>query len=423
VRFDRTLACWGNNFAGQLVGIPAGTFLHVSVGGVHSCAVRTDRTVACWGANPDGQAAAPAGTFAEVSAGDRHSCGLRTDGTLACWGFNTDGRATPPAGTFTQVAAGGSHSCGVRSNGAVICWGSNSGGQLGSVPQTPGPAPVQTVGAGAYSHSFTSSSGTPAGGFAVGAGSLPTGLILSPGGQLSGTPAAEGLFSFTVTASNPMGSATQAFTIFVDRTPPTVTCGAAPSFTVGGSDAQNVTASVADSGSGPVSVSVVVDVTPADIASAGSKTKVVTGVDKAGNQSTASCPFTVVAPAPASASGGGDSPTPAPQPTPGVPAPFLPPSGKKSPVCKTLQLLQQPLSGKNGAQVVKVRVTKAGIPVRYRILVRGAGINGTVLTGKDGLATIALRPSRAGTVKLGINVRPSCSTPKTAKVTVKAPTA
>jgi len=40
-----------------------------------------------------GQADAPAGTFVHVSAGDLHTCGVRTDGSVECWGDNSAGQA------------------------------------------------------------------------------------------------------------------------------------------------------------------------------------------------------------------------------------------------------------------------------------------------------------------------------------------
>ncbi len=58
----------------------------------------------------------------------------------------------------------------------------------------------------AYNQTITASGGTPAYTFAVTNGSLPTGLSLSSGGVLSGTPsAAGGPFTFTVTATDSSG--------------------------------------------------------------------------------------------------------------------------------------------------------------------------------------------------------------------------
>ena len=73
---------------------------------------------------------------------------------------------------------------------------------------------------------MTSGSGSPAGGFAVTAGSLPGGLILSAGGVLSGTPTDVGTFEFTVTVSNglfPDASAPFSMTVIEDTSPPSIT--------------------------------------------------------------------------------------------------------------------------------------------------------------------------------------------------------
>ena len=66
---------------------------------------------------------------------------------------------------------------------------------------SPGSLPNGTVGAG-YSQTITASGGIAPYGFAVTAGTLPTGLTLTGGGTLSGTPTATGVFNFTVTATD-----------------------------------------------------------------------------------------------------------------------------------------------------------------------------------------------------------------------------
>ena len=104
----------------------------------------------------------------------------------------------------------------MRSSGSLKCWGDDSSGQLGIAPGSPGPAPPSVLGGGAFTHAFTSGTGTPSGAFAVTAGSLPPGLALSPAGVLSGSPTQAGSFSFTVSAQNLIGSASAQFTITVD---------------------------------------------------------------------------------------------------------------------------------------------------------------------------------------------------------------
>ena len=125
--------------------------------------------------------------------------------------------STAPAGTVAgSVGAGAFHSCGVKTDGTLACWGDNSSGQLGAAPAAPSPDPPNGQVGSAYSHTFTSSTGSPQATFAVSAGELPPGLTLSPGGDLSGTPTEGGDYTFTVTASNGLfADASQQFTITI----------------------------------------------------------------------------------------------------------------------------------------------------------------------------------------------------------------
>jgi cyclophilin family peptidyl-prolyl cis-trans isomerase len=91
---------------------------------------------------------------------------------------------------------------------------------------TNGPPP----GTGVYGTPYTSfaytAAGSPAPTFNVTAGALPTGLSLSTGGVITGTPTAAGTFTGTVTASNGIGTAaTQNFSIIVAKAAATVSLG------------------------------------------------------------------------------------------------------------------------------------------------------------------------------------------------------
>ena len=46
--------------------------------------------------NDEGQADAPSGTFITVSAGEKHTCALNTQNQVECWGLNDQGQGTPP---------------------------------------------------------------------------------------------------------------------------------------------------------------------------------------------------------------------------------------------------------------------------------------------------------------------------------------
>ena len=74
-----------------------------------------------------------------------------------------------------------------------------------------------------YSQNISAIGGTGAATLSVTAGILPTGLVLTPGGQLSGTPSLTGTFNFTITARDSVGATrTQAYTVSVNSGTPTV---------------------------------------------------------------------------------------------------------------------------------------------------------------------------------------------------------
>jgi alpha-tubulin suppressor-like RCC1 family protein len=169
---DNSLWCWGNNGSGQVgqgyvsaiidtpTQVMAGTqFQAVSNGEIHNCAITTTGALYCWGYNNNGECGTTAtsnyeatpkrvqspDTFIAVSAGGTHTCAIRTGGNLFCWGENYSGQIgngtqTSPVlipynhgGNFTAVAAGGSHSCGIT-GGILRCWGYDYYGTLGVAP-------------------------------------------------------------------------------------------------------------------------------------------------------------------------------------------------------------------------------------------------------------------------------------------------
>jgi uncharacterized repeat protein (TIGR01451 family) len=91
-----------------------------------------------------------------------------------------------------------------------------------------------------YLYTLTASGGTAPFSWTVTSGSLPAGIILSPDGNLTGTPTATGTFSFTVKVTDALGqSASQATSLTIAAgvsttigTPPTAVVGAAYSFTL-----------------------------------------------------------------------------------------------------------------------------------------------------------------------------------------------
>ena len=79
----------------------------------------------------------------------------------------------------------------------------------------------------------------------ISAGSLPTGLTLSPAGAITGTPTAAGTSNFTARATNAEGNDTRALSIVIDAvagTPPTITTTTLPNGTVGTAFSQTLAA-------------------------------------------------------------------------------------------------------------------------------------------------------------------------------------
>jgi uncharacterized protein YjdB len=129
-----TIRCFGSDDQGQPIGehhAAAGSFVQLSAGSTHACALRSDGAVECFGSNQYGEAPAQkratAGSFTQVSAGLAHSCALRTDGAMECWGNNSHGEAPPVAapqtGKFVVVTAYANRTCALRNDGAVECRG------------------------------------------------------------------------------------------------------------------------------------------------------------------------------------------------------------------------------------------------------------------------------------------------------------
>ncbi|MFO1406393.1 MAG: putative Ig domain-containing protein [Steroidobacteraceae bacterium] len=92
-------------------------------------------------------------------------------------------------------------------------------GAAPTITVAPGSLPSANQGL-AYSQSITASGGNAPYGYAITSGSLPAGVTLSTDGVLSGTPAANGSYSFTVTATDALTyTGGQAYTLTVDTAP------------------------------------------------------------------------------------------------------------------------------------------------------------------------------------------------------------
>ncbi len=150
----------------------------ISAGTLDSCALLPEdapanNSIACWGDNGAGQTGNPyelgfytskpapvvdtdgnkLENLSKVAVGDKFACALlRKDGSIECWGNNylgklgnnrfasASGYSVVPVAVavdgntltgFEDMVTGMDHACGLTGQNTVLCWGSNEGGQLG----------------------------------------------------------------------------------------------------------------------------------------------------------------------------------------------------------------------------------------------------------------------------------------------------
>ena len=179
------VACWGNNFNGQIgdgttvtprLGPTAALgvldAIDVVAGAAHTCAVLSSGHVLCWGVNTVGQlgdgttsnhttATEVSGLTdaVEIASGPAHVCARRTGGGVVCWGSNLSGQLgdgtttnrllpTPVVGLSdaVELVTGAAQSCARRAGGTVVCWGENLNGELGDGTTTRRLLPTPVVG-------------------------------------------------------------------------------------------------------------------------------------------------------------------------------------------------------------------------------------------------------------------------------------
>jgi len=144
--------------------LPSGlAAVSISLGAGHSCVVVDDGRAFCWGYNGDGNIGdGTSGTnrvsptevsgtasYVSISAGSNHNCAITNTGTVKCWGDNwnqalglgyytANDQTTPqdaalPAGIdVSSISLGQTHSCAVLETMSVYCWGKDDNLQLGT---------------------------------------------------------------------------------------------------------------------------------------------------------------------------------------------------------------------------------------------------------------------------------------------------
>jgi hypothetical protein len=136
-----------------------------------------------------------------------------------------------------------------------------------------------------YNHDVTVNFSATDGGSGL-ATSCPSSWTETTSGEGNNVTASSGPCADNVGNTNP-GITSTGYN--VDKTPPAVTCGTAPTFLLNQANAE-VSASVTDSLSGPASPT---ESSTADTSAPGTHTVLVSGLDNAGNLGTAYCPYTV----------------------------------------------------------------------------------------------------------------------------------
>lgn len=128
---DGDVLCWGRNEYRQSEPPGEGTFTHISAGYRYTCGVDDQSQLRCWYEDPKGffldVTTPPVGILAEqVCTGDHMACALSTSGVAACWGMNS---STEAEGPFAELTCGALHACGLQEDGRVTCWGFDDHGQ------------------------------------------------------------------------------------------------------------------------------------------------------------------------------------------------------------------------------------------------------------------------------------------------------
>jgi len=247
----------------------------IEAAGNYTIALRDDGTVWTWGANSHGQLGDGTTTnrrtpvqvqnltnITVISAGINHAAALKDDGTVWVWGQNHNGQLgdgttidhhTPiqllSLTNVIDISAGFYNTVALKHDGYVWTWGENGSGQIGDSTFISRHTPVQVLGSGgqgflnlfaprspsittlslpdgitgtAYTQTLTATGTAPIT-WSITSGNLPNGLNLSTTGTITGIPSEEGIFEFTVRATNHLGSMELVLSISVFTPPPFLT--------------------------------------------------------------------------------------------------------------------------------------------------------------------------------------------------------
>ena len=199
---QNVLYMWGSNSQGTLglsfvgvssisspIQVDTSTWAKLSVGSLHTMAIKSNGTLWAWGGNLYGQLgyqtaygqykSSPiiTGTgwqTVDVSLGSTWALGIKTDGTLWAWGANAAGQlgnlsltatsspvlVSGPAGaSWSAISAGTGHALAITTLGRLYAWGNGVSGRLGDLTAVTKSSPVLVSGPAATSWLAVSAGG------------------------------------------------------------------------------------------------------------------------------------------------------------------------------------------------------------------------------------------------------------------------
>jgi len=95
----------------------------IAAGGASNCGLDEAGTIACWGHYSIVAPVTPSGTFVDIRYSGGLGCVLDEQGALSCWGSDQPEGNEPPEGSFVDFGVGIRHGCALDDEGRASCWG------------------------------------------------------------------------------------------------------------------------------------------------------------------------------------------------------------------------------------------------------------------------------------------------------------